>query len=292
MAFRHDERTRAISRAAYLLLEPMHLITYWGERATEVAQAHSMRFYASYVGFRAAPMGNCAPAVVTSAFYNWNPAVIEKGWTQATEALSIDELLTARETIVDRQLRDILGDRIHDDTIADMANRLGEIYAGAISAGRPLGGANAVLQRDLQPHVALWQYTATMREWRGDAHIDILVAHNLAPTEVLIFHGSDPLTAPQDRARGLASVKKSRSWDDDAWEAAADALRTRGLLRADDYLLTDAGVELYELIEAQTDDAAASVWDGVADAEDILESLRPYVQPIIDSGLLLWRPMR
>ncbi|WP_153506173.1 SCO6745 family protein [Cumulibacter manganitolerans] len=287
MTFRHDERARANARRAYQAFEPLHLVAYFGPQVGEVAKAEGLGFYASYVGFRGAPLGPASPAVITSSFYNWNPAAVEKGWQDALSSHSVEQLLDAREQIADKALTVAFGNRRGHDALPRLVDRMTELLARGDRAGRPLGSANLGLSRDLEPHVGLWQAFTTWREWRGDGHIAALVVNGLSPIEALVLHESEhPDPAAKVSGMGRAQTQKSRAWSDEQWGAAADALRTRGLLEAGAERLTEAGAALQRKVEDETDDAAAGVWAGVDDADEIFAAARPYVKAVIDAGLL------
>lgn len=287
MTFRHDERARGIARQAYQALEPLHIIAYFGPEVTKAAKADGLGFYGSYTGMRAAPLGTCAPAVVSAAFYNFAPEVIEAGWQKALEVHSPEQLLEAREQIADKALTEAFGELRGSDQLPRVVDRLNAILAKADKAGRPLGAANLNLSRDLEPHVALWQATATWREWRGDGHIAALVANGLPAVEALVLHEAEhPDPNVKGFPMGKAALQKSRAWSDEQWSTAAENLRSRGLLEAEGERLSAAGIELYQLIEDQTDDAAASIWAGVDDADELFAAVRPFVKAVIDSGLL------
>ena len=75
---------------------------------------------------------------------------------------------------------------------------------------------------------------------------------------------------------------------------AAESLRDRGLVEidGDDQRLTSAGADLYKKIEDETDDAAASIFVGVTDADEIFAAARPFVKKVIDSGFLPGAPAK
>jgi hypothetical protein len=80
---------------------------------------------------------------------------------------------------------------------------------------------------------------------------------------------------------------RTRGWSEDEWAAAADGLRARGLIEVSESgeLLTAAGADLYNHIEALTDDAAAAAWS-IDGTEQLLNATRPFVKSVIDSGIL------
>lgn len=294
MTFRHDERARGYARQAYQAFEPLHLVAYFGPQVGEVAKAEGLGFYPSYAGFRGAPLGNAAPSVVASAFYNWNPEKIEPGWTEALSTHTTDQLLDARERIADKALTGALGDLRGTDALPRLADRVNGLLSKGDRVGRPMGAANlALTSRESEPHVELWQAFTTWREWRGDGHVAALVTNGIGPIEALVFHESEhPDPSVKASRMGRAQTQKSRGWSDEEWNDAAESLRSRGLLEADAERLTSAGAELYQKIEDETDDAAAGVWAGVDDADEIFAAARPYVKAVIDSGLLPGAPKK
>lgn len=286
MAFHHDARTRQLAHHAYEVLEPLHVVAYFGPQVREAEQALGMPFSPAYVGMRGAPLGSCSPALVSAAFFNFNPKVIEDGWREARSRYTPEQLLDARETVADKAFTRALGDGLQDPSLPGIVDRLTTILTKAPKGGRPLGAVNLDLDRTLTPHVALWQAATTVREWRGDGHIAALVASDLTPTQAVVFHEAEHPTHLPGKQMGRARAQKSRAWSDTEWAEAADALRHRGLLEPNDERLSDKGVELYQLIEDLTDDASASIWAGVDDAESILAAVLPFVHAVIDSGIL------
>lgn len=292
MSFRHDERARGYARQAYQAFEPLHLVAYFGPQVREVSKQEGLGFYPSYTGFRAAPLGAANPSVVTAAFYNWNPEKIEPGWQQALSSHTPEQLLDARELIADKALTAAFGDLRTSDALPRLADRLNALLSKGDRVGRPLGAANlALTSRATEPHVELWQAFTTWREWRGDGHIAVLVTNGIGPIEALVFHESEhPDPSVKASRMGRAQTQQSRGWSDDEWNEAAESLRSRGLLEADAERLTSAGAELYQKVEDETDDAAAAVWDGVDDADEIFAAARPFVKAVIDSGMLPGTP--
>ncbi|MFV0533955.1 MAG: SCO6745 family protein [Cumulibacter sp.] len=245
-----------------------------------------MSFFGSYFGWRAAPLGDIPAALVTATFYNFSPRATEPGWESARAMRTPSQLLDARERVADRALTRALGDLLSNPELPRTVERLNAALAASPKGGRPLGAANLDLGRDLAPHVALWQATATFRELRGDGHIASLVAHEITPCEAVVFHEADRDPALPGGRMGRERAKESRAWNDDEWAEALDALRVWGLLEADAERLTAKGSELYQLIEDETDDAGAGVWASIADPLDLLAAARPFVHAVIDAGIL------
>ncbi|MGB6051028.1 MAG: hypothetical protein WBG14_09235 [Rhodococcus sp. (in: high G+C Gram-positive bacteria)] len=282
-----NDTSTAIARAAYKTLEPYHLAAYFNPQLRSVSEETGLDGHAWYVGARAAPMGPCAASVVTSAFYNFNPELIERVWPQAVEA-GLDTVSDRRWAMLDNVLSDALGPLATDPELAKIAGRLHEISETAVFAGRPLSAAWHCSPSPELPHLALWHAIAVMREWRGDGHIATLVDAELDPIEAVVFHDA---THPDPKARkvlGKRITQLTRQWSDEEWNAAAERLQTRGLLThsEDGEALTDEGVALDAHIEGRTDVLASSIWRNVSDAEELITSARPYVKAVLTAGIL------
>ncbi|GAB3292806.1 hypothetical protein EK0264_11755 [Epidermidibacterium keratini] len=293
--FRHSERERGYARLAYQTFEPLHLIAYFAPAVRETSKSMGLSFAPSYFGFRGAPLGNTNAAVVTAAFYNWNPSVVEEGWGTALEKYDVADLIAAREDIADKTLSELLGEDAQSDALVRLVDQLNALLQKGKRAGRPLGAANLALPVSDKPHVALWQAMTTFREWRGDGHVNALDVNGLEPVEALVFHEA---THPDPKVKasrmGRAQTQKSRRWSDEEWMGAAESLRDRGLVEidGDNQKLTAAGADLYKKIEDETDDAAASIFVGVTDADEIFAAARPFVKKVIDSGFLPGAPAK
>jgi hypothetical protein len=81
-------------------------------------------------------------------------------------------------------------------------------------------------------------------------------------------------------------LRRSRAWDDAAWERAAADLRGRGWLDPAGRL-TETGAAARAQIEEQTDDAAAGPWEalGAEDADRLADLLAPLARTIVDRGV-------
>ena len=68
--------TESVARLAYETLEPFHILAYFNPGLGPAQKDTGLDGHAFYVGARAAPLGPCAPEVVTSTFYNFNPCLL------------------------------------------------------------------------------------------------------------------------------------------------------------------------------------------------------------------------
>lgn len=287
--FRHGERERHLARLAYQTFEPLHLVAYFGPAVDAARVRIDAGWLGSYTGMRAAPLGPVPSAVVAAAFFGFRPDAVDRAWTRVLDAHTTDELDAIRTETVDTALRACLGDLAAPE-LAGQAARMREILGAVGFGGRPLAAAYAALPWPELPHLALWHATAVWREWRGDGHNAILVSCGLEPLEALVLYDASLRDAPAHVAAGRdrAMLQPSRRWSDDEWMTTAAALEDRGLVRVsgETTTVTDAGADLRQHIEDATDDAAAAVWVGVPDAEDVLSGFRPFSKAVIRAGIL------
>lgn len=277
--------TSTLARTAYETLEPYHVLAYFNPHLKTESVPLRLSRAGMYVGGRAAPLGRTSAATVAATFYNFNPALITFGWSEALST-GLDETDAGRTRAVDASLRDALGERVSDPEITSV---VGALRAGVVDArfeGRPLAAAWAAHPWPDEPHLQLWHAITVVREHRGDGHIAALVLADLSPVEALVLHEAPhPDPAIRRRTLGRSLLLTTRGWEDSDWESASQSLRSRGLLDADG-AMTAAGAELYDRVERETDAAAAGLWAGVPEAEETLRRARPFVKAVIDVGYL------
>ena len=275
------------ARLAYDTLEPFHVLAYFSPRLMPAQDDLGIALPSIYVGGRGAPLGNCSAAVVTSAFYNFSPTMIETSWAEATR-VGLDKVTDKRNQVLDETLRDVLGDRLDNPEISELAEGFRALAVDLPFTGRPLAAAWAAAEAPEAPHLRLWYAIAVLREWRGDNHIALLVDHGLDGIDAGVFHEAD-LGDPSIRRRvlGRKMFQMTRGFDDSQWDASLDRLVARGLVeRADDaHRLTASGLELYRKLEDETDRITGSAW-AAPDSAELVERTRPYVKAVLDAGVL------
>jgi hypothetical protein len=158
---------------------------------------------------------------------------------------------------------------------AELACRAAEV---AVTAGRPLAAGNSGLDVPDDPLLRLWNAATILREHRGDGHVAALLDAELDPCEALVS-----FAAVGAAPRGTFA---SRGWSDDEWAAAAERLRSRGLL--DDGVATDAGRAVRERVEARTDSLAAQPYGavGMPEIARLPQLVGPLTATIAQSDLL------
>jgi hypothetical protein len=271
-----DDTTRGalLARKTWRTAEPLHGMIYFVPEAAEAYAALGITGRDGYFASRAAPMGAVSADVVISTFFNFNPelvhAAIPKAWTVTTP----DALVAARFGAVDGAMRRLLGDDVvHSDEMrraAELGRGMAEV-AGTHIEGRPLCAGHAQLRWPDQPHLVLWHAQSVLREYRGDAHIALLVTHGLTGIDALLTHA-----AGGDVPAHL--LQSTRGWSNEDWNAAADSMRARGWLSDSDELsFTEWGTAQRQQIENQTDQLAAAPYAALG--EDGCAEFRTLTRP-------------
>jgi hypothetical protein len=263
-------------------MEPYQAMVYGPPEAEPIYQAIGLRpGRMSYFASRSAPMGAVSAATCTAAFYNFSPDLIAEFIPDAWHLASPAEINAARWRVADAALQRMLGERISSPEVAEAAGLIERATDRLNSDGRPLFAGHTELEWPDEPHLRLWAGTALLREYRGDGHIAALVNAGLSGIEAIMT-----FTAT---GRGFTepSAQASRGWSDEQWNAAADALRSRGLLTSDAELtLTPAGTQLREDVEVATNRLAEQPWRqlGVEGSERLRELITPLSWLIVDAG--------
>lgn len=276
-----------VARNAYETLEPFHVLAYFNPGLQQAMADTGLDPHAFYVGGRGAPLGDCASSVVTAAFYNFSPDLIDRAWTSA-RAVGLAAVADRRSAMLDEQLRAILGDRADAPEIAELADGFGELASGLPLSGRPLSAAWAGAGLPAEPLVRLWTAIAVLREWRGDNHIAALVVNGLDGLDAAVFHEAEhPDPAVVKRGLGRDMMLLTRGWSADDWDASVDRLVARGLAEktADGHRFTAEGAALYDDLEATTDALGEPVWE-TPGADDLVARMRPYTKAVLDAGVL------
>ena len=154
-------------------------------------------------------------------------------------------------------------DAVTDVNVSEAIDIAESCVAGLSYAGRPLAAANASVLARLDDPVfvdnrllRLWQLVTILREWRGDAHIGLLIAEPL--------DGCECTVVSEHLFHMPGVIRSTRAWSEDDWSKAVDRLRSRGWL--DDDGVTEEGRAKRSLIERRTNEIDAAVWDGMTDA--------------------------
>ena len=270
----------AQARAVWQFGEPVHAIIYYAPETRAATDALGLKGgWMSYFGCRAAPLGAAEAPLVSALFYNFNPRMVARAipdaWSYATPSALVDARLGA----MDGGMRRLLGDDVvGSESVARAADLAAAAVAGCAMAGRPMGAANQAVPEPSEPHLRLWQALTTIREHRGDGHVDRLVDAGVAPAEALVLQAATG-RSPEE------GLRANRGWSDDDWSGAAASLRARGLVDGEMHI-TAAGTELRQTIEDGTDRLAAPIVSAIGDAgvDELVALLRPLAEAVMAAG--------
>jgi hypothetical protein len=230
-------------------------------------------FSTRYFAIRSAPLGGGPDELVSSAFFGWHPPKIHRYLAAAWARTNPQEVLQTVHDVADEVLRAALGPWVDTDDAAQAAQLLrsaAEVRTDSI-AGRPLfAGYSALPWPDpAAHHLTLWHATTLLREFRGDSHNALLVAHGIDACECHLllaaasvggcachapfaaFGVQVDVTSPPDPEN-----VGDREWPAQERRDALARLADRGLLTPDG-AITEQGMALHEEIEHATDRISA-----------------------------------
>ncbi len=252
------------------------------EYAKEGVGGEGPKAMGGYFGSRTAAMGELPAGMVVATFYNWSPDVVVPAMEGLWDVSNAEAMQLARW-----RLADVIFNSVgRDDAwpVAEANAALQNVVDNLPWGGRPMAAGNydVLGLLDRSPYaddalIRLWQLATIVREWRGDAHIGLLISEPLSPAEC---------TAVTNAQYG-GFVKASRGWSDKAWDTAVSGLVERGWL-SDEDTLTEHGSSQRAVLEQRTNELSAAMWEGMTDTEvnHLGDLIEPVVDAIIDSGRL------
>jgi hypothetical protein len=275
-----------VARKTWRTLEPLHGLIYFAPEAVEEYAALGIGpELGGYFASRAAPMGAVPAEVVIATFYNFCPVLVRRSIPRAWEITTPEAILAARLRAADRALVRVLGDEVDDGALGEAAALAREAALRAVEhpEGRALFAGHAGLAWPDGPRLVLWHAQSLLREFRGDAHVALLVEEGVSGIEALVIHGATGEVPPR-------ALQSTRGWTDDQWAQAVDALRTRGWIGADGGL-TDAGRTHRQRVEDRTDALALAPYAALGESRcDRLRTLaRPFARAVVESGAFGFR---
>jgi hypothetical protein len=270
----------ALARALWQFGEPVHAVIYYAPERRAATDALGLKGgWMSYFGCRAAPLGAVEAVVVTSLFFNFEPSMVARAIPDAWSYASPRSLVEARLSAMDLALRRVLGeDVIASPALARAADLASELVECCDMTGRPVGAANQAVAEPEEPHLRLWQALTTIREYRGDGHVQCLVSAGVTPCEALALQAATK-RSPED------GLRSHRGWTDDDWSVARAILVRQGLLDAGG-VITTLGADLRQSIEDETDRLTMPLVEaiGAERVEELVSLLKPLATAVMDSG--------
>jgi len=256
----------------HMAINLVHRLVYFVPEAAQEYSAFGVSGAGGYFASRSAPMGAVTDDVVVATFYNFSPLAVRSAMPGMWDAASPAQWQQARFRVVQRALARA-GASLPSDHIEEARSLIDPVVSALDIGGKPLAAGNAAVALPDDPLVALFQQITVVREWRGDAHISVLVANQVAPCDCLVWQvctGRFPLR--------IAQV--TRRWSDEEWAGAQDRLRAQGWMDADG-TVTPAGVEERERLEAETDRLCEPIWKPIG--ENGATRLAELITPIHDA---------
>lgn len=260
------------ARTMWTLFEPIHIVTYFEQRARDRFTAAGLRgFWRGYFAGRSAPLGAVGPAPVIAAFYSFAPQMVSRALPEVWTMAAPEVVLTARREGAVEALSGLLAE-IPAAHVGEAVDLLEAAVATLQPAGRVLGAANAALPRNDHPLARLFQAATTLREHRGDGHVAALVTVDLGPLDILA------LRCGMDLSREY--VQPARGWTDEEWAEAEVRLKERGLLDGAG-TASQSGRDLFRFAEDATNRTAEAPW--VAMGAPAVTRLKELMAPMADA---------
>jgi hypothetical protein len=263
--------TPADARRAQLAAEPIHGMIYFTPfRDAAYAQIGIAHPRTGYFASRSAPLGQVPAEVVIATFFNFNPALVRRAIPSVWQVTTPERVLAARLAAADQSLRAAWADDVTGAVVqeaAALARRAAESVTGQLH-GRPLFAAHTTLPWPDEPHLVLWHAQTLLREYRGDAHVALLLTEGLDGLGALITHAATGAIPAE-------ALRTSRAWTQPEWDAGVARLQTEGwLAEGPDLTLTESGRARRQRIEQRTDELAAGAYDAIgADGTALLTEL-------------------
>ena len=279
-----------LARSAWSALEVLHVVGYFSTEPRERYKALGLRPSLAYFAARSAPMGPVPAEVTVATFYVFSPVLVAAALPAAWAVAAPKKVLQARHDGVTATLHRLLDAVVDSAELAEAGELALAACAGLSAPGRPLYAAHSALPLPADPMLRLWHAATLLREHRGDGHVAALLHAGLDPVEALVTGGLASGTTPFMRA--------TRGWSEEQWASGEQRLVDRGLLALTptpgeqavrvEPTLTDAGLESYAAVEAQTGRAALAGWAhlGVQGTARLVELVRPWRDVVLAAGVI------
>lgn len=272
----------ALARELWRAIEPFHQLVYRSPEATlEYESIGLNRPELQYFGNRLAALGNIGPTHAVAVLWGFAPAYVKQGVPEVWNIADASLVTRARVRAANKTLQRILGDAVKSPEIHRAAGTARRMVESLEFAGAPMAAAHADVPYPDEAALQLWHSCTVLREHRGDAHWRATSAEGVDSVECHLLHAADG-AMPADL------LQRVSGWDDGAWGAAIDRLRSRGLIDTKTLSLTERGREAKLNIERATDGVAAGAFTSVGSdkARELRETMRPWTDLIMDSGVI------
>lgn len=289
-----DDEVNRSARDLWRVIEPYHQLAYRSPEATAAYERLGLdRPDLQYFGNRLAAVGPVGPALAVALLYGFSPAYVGGAVPEVWRRAAAADIAQARRQAAGAVLERVLGADVSSTAMTRASALAQRAVESADFAGRPMAAANADLAWSDQPALVLWQACTVLREHRGDAHWAATSAEGVGPVDCHVLHAADG-AMPADL------LQRVSGWSDEAWAAAVESLRSRGLLDREGEL-TETGRAVKLRIEWATDAAAAAPLHsmGPEGVTELRQLMAPWVRRIVDADIVgawkmreaLWRDL-
>jgi len=239
--------------------EPVHAVAYFAPHTREAFERAGVRgFWRTYLAGRAAPLGRTGPGPVHAAFQGFSHEMVARAVPSVWDLIEPEEAWHTRTEACATSVAQSC-DGIGSDELVRAADVLRRVALALDPVGRPFFAAHLDLSWPNDVHAGVWHACTLLREHRGDGYVAACVVHDVTALDLMLI-AEHTGTVPAGHAAD------NRGWPPDAIDAAAESLRSRGLLDGDGTPTTDA-IALRALIESTTDRLATRPWDELDTAE-------------------------
>ena len=219
-----------------------------------------------YIASRAAPLAPAGDGAVIASFFSIHADFIRVSLDLARQHTDWGAILEARDEAVGLGLRAYVPEVV--EPLGALADDLWAVVDGLDGGGRVLFAAHRDAPRRDDRAVDAWLALNAIREWRGDSHWAVVIAAGLSGVQAGLLHDAW-MGYPGDW------IPRSRGADDDSLAVAMADLEARGL--ATDGRVDDAGIELRQRIEDDTDRISQTPWRayGAAPTDAYIDLVEP-----------------
>lgn len=252
--------------------EPIAMHAVWCPGTNAALAGLGLNFLTSYVGGRAASLGEPVGPVVASVFAWFEPGLVASLYEAARAIVPREQLVAARAAATTNSLRAVLA----GDDPTEVADLLADAAEPASGTGRPLFSGLRERGRPTDPVQRLWWACDLIREHRGDSHVAAATAAGVGPVEMNVL-------TELWVGMPLLSYTGTRGWSLEAMAAAVTGLEQRGWLLEGQ--LTDAGRSVRTDVEQRTDAQEQPILDALGDQlEQVCRLLDGWGARCIEAG--------
>ncbi len=231
---------------------------FWDPGAVARYEALGLDGPLGYIAARGAPFAGAGPEAMAASFGSISPLGIILVFTQLDSPDEFRPFWEARNLAVIEGLAEHAPAIL--EALTDFGPDLWRVAEQLPVVGRPFAASHLGMARPDDPVLSGWQAVNYLREWRGDTHWDVVATQELSGDEASILHnawlGYEGDWLSQSRGNTAESI-----------EAAWLGLEAKEL--AADRTVNQAGLDLRQWIEDETDRRTTRPWELLGEARSI-----------------------